>query len=137
MKLRNLAICALVSLIAGWGLAAAQTLGGYFPISYGSWTPTLNSWTNVGTPTAIGTYVKFGPMTCLKLTVIPATSISSTANTSNVTGAPVPPAAASLAGSDATTIAPTGNASWGAGGTVFTPTFGATSDTEVWSGCAL
>jgi len=60
-----------------------------------SWTPTLVGWTNVGTPTVTGKYVKQGKIVTFYVNVTPATSISSTVVTSTITGLPFTPMAGS------------------------------------------
>ena len=63
----------------------ANTLDDY---EEGTWTPVLNSWTNVGSPTISGTYVKVGKMVTAICYVTPATSVSATTITSTISGLP-------------------------------------------------
>jgi hypothetical protein len=56
-----------------------------------SWTPVLAAWTNVGSPTIIGKYVKKGNLVNFYVTITPATSISCTKSTSSITGLPFSP----------------------------------------------
>jgi hypothetical protein len=60
--------------------------------SSGSWTPTLNSFTTVGTVTATGTYYKTGKSVTVTVTIGPnaASTVTSTGGTSNITGLPFP-----------------------------------------------
>lgn len=53
-----------------------------------AWTPTLAGWTNVGTPTVVGKYVKKGSVVTFYVTITPATSISATRTTSTIQGLP-------------------------------------------------
>lgn len=53
-----------------------------------SWTPTLGTWTNTGSPTVVGKYTKQGNVVTFYLKVTPATNISCTRTTSTVTGLP-------------------------------------------------
>lgn len=63
----------------------------------GTWTPTLNSWTNVGSPTFTGTtYTKIGRLVFITVVITPATSISATLITSTITGLPFAPAQLSV-----------------------------------------
>ena len=83
--------------------ADANTLDDY---EEGTWTPVLVGWTNVGTPTVTGRYLKIGRLLWASARIIPATSISATVTTSYITGLPFPLGAseeAALAMADVTT----------------------------------
>ena len=56
-----------------------------------TFTPVLNSWTNVGTPTVTGKYTKIGNVVYFNISITPATSVSSTSGTSYITGLPYSP----------------------------------------------
>jgi hypothetical protein len=59
----------------------------------GTWTPVLNNWTNVGTPTFAGsTYVRVGRQVTLTFNCIAGTSISCVKSVSTITGLPFAPA---------------------------------------------
>jgi hypothetical protein len=54
----------------------------------GTWTPVLNSFTQVGVATANGTYTKIGNVVHIYCQIIAGTTIASIAGTSNITGLP-------------------------------------------------
>jgi hypothetical protein len=62
------------------------TITGYW--SKVAWTPTLVSWTNVGSPTLEANYIKSGRVITFYVKITPATSISSTKGSSRITGLP-------------------------------------------------
>lgn len=53
-----------------------------------TWTPTLVGWTNSGTPTVTGRYVKKGNVVTFWVRVAPGTNISAIRTTSSITGLP-------------------------------------------------
>jgi hypothetical protein len=65
--------------------ANANTLDDY---EEGSWTLALVNWTNTGSPTLTGRYVKVGRQVTVIGLVSPATDVSATTITSTVTGLP-------------------------------------------------
>jgi len=67
-----------------------------------TFTPVFNGWTNVGTPTVVAKYTKIGNVVYFNIVVTPATSISSTATTSYLTGLPYTPST-SFSGSSVNT----------------------------------
>jgi hypothetical protein len=54
----------------------------------GTWTPVLNGFTIIGATTVSGQYTKIGRIVYLRCSISAATSIASTAATSNITGLP-------------------------------------------------
>ena len=70
---------------AAWK-AARLTITGFWEKQ--TWTPTLNSWTNVGAPTITAHYIKYGRVVNFYVTIVPGTSISSTKGVSSITGLP-------------------------------------------------
>ena len=62
----------------------------------GTWTPVLVGWTNVGTPTVTGRYVRIGLLIYVEALIIPATTCASTAPTSYITGLPFSAAVSSV-----------------------------------------
>lgn len=56
-----------------------------------TWAPTLVGWTNTGTPTVVGKYVKRGKVVSFYVLVTPGTNISATLLTSTITGLPYTP----------------------------------------------
>jgi len=80
----------------------ANTLDDY---EEGTWTPLANSFTLVGSFTYAGSYTKIGRLVTIRGSLIPGTSWSSTAESSNISGIPFTPSetsAASIAGSSGT-----------------------------------
>tara|TARA_R110002126_G_scaffold222885_2_gene367950 strand:+ start:2023 stop:3339 length:1317 start_codon:yes stop_codon:yes gene_type:complete len=98
----------------------------------GTWTPTLNGWTNVGTPTVTATYTKIGRLVFFTIEIAPATSIATTVVTSTVTNLPF-----AVGKNVAVLLADASNAAvvyspalmnTAAGGTIYVPTIGPTAD---------
>jgi hypothetical protein len=98
----------------------------------GTWTPTLNGWTNVGTPTVTATYTKIGRLVFFTIEIAPATSIATTVVTSTVTNLPF-----AVGNNVAVLLADASNAAvvyspalmnTAAGGTIYVPTIGPTAD---------
>ena len=83
----------------------ANTLDDY---EEGTWTPLANSFTLIGSFTYAGSYTKIGRLVTIRGSLIPGTSWSSTAESSNISGIPFTPSetsAASIAGSSGTGFA--------------------------------
>lgn len=56
-----------------------------FPVrTWTAWTPTRTSWTDVGTPTVTARYCQIGSVVFFQVSVVPATSIATTAGTSYI-----------------------------------------------------
>ncbi len=65
--------------------ANANTLDDY---ATGTWTPVLNLWTNVGSPTVTGTYIAIGKLVFITCKIVPATTVSSSGGNSYISGIP-------------------------------------------------
>ena len=65
--------------------ANANTLDDY---ATGTWTPVLNVWTNVGSPTVTGTYIAIGKLVFITCKIVPATTVSSAGANSYISGIP-------------------------------------------------
>jgi hypothetical protein len=104
----------------------------------GSWTPVLESFTETGTTTPTGSYVKIGSMVYIRCQIVVNTgTLASTINTSKISGLP-------LSVSQSAVIAQGSDASWSSGhkGNVlvatddklYPETFSAQSDTVIITG---
>jgi hypothetical protein len=107
------------------GTGTSELLNDY---EEGTWTPILTGWTNVGTPTFANCfYTKIGNQVTIVFNCIAGTSISSTLNSSFITGLPFVPKAFSSGSMVSGTPAPlntvlVGTASFG---TIYPNTSGA------------
>jgi hypothetical protein len=69
-----------------------------------SWTPTLTGWTNSGSPTLVGKYVKQGGIVTFYVKVTPGTNISATLSTSTIAGLPFEPVASNATMTDGNAV---------------------------------
>lgn len=117
------------------GSVSSNTLGGY---EDGTWTPVLVSWTNTGTVTVTGIYVRTGRQVCVWLRVSSTGTISSTVSISSVTGLPYT-ATIETAMSTANTSAGGGIAAGAliSTSTIYPGTIPSTSLPVIFSGCYL
>ena len=67
------------------GTGTSELLSDY---EEGTWTPVLNSFTQVGVATATGRYTKIGDTVYIYCSIVAGTTIASVAGTSNITGLP-------------------------------------------------
>jgi hypothetical protein len=67
------------------GTGTSELLADY---EEGTWTPILNSFTQVGVATATGRYTKIGNTVYIYCQIVAGTTIASIAGTSNITGLP-------------------------------------------------
>ena len=67
------------------GTGTSELLADY---EEGTWTPILNSFTQVGVATATGRYTKIGDTVYIYCQIVAGTTIASVAGTSNITGLP-------------------------------------------------
>lgn len=105
--------------------------------SSGTWSPVLNSWTNVGSPTLVATYTKIGRLVYINLDIKAATTVAAVRGTSYVSGLPFLPAAGSFATvqwgdlSDAGDTYTVQTVDLGGTGVLFTPTLGPTGNETI------
>jgi hypothetical protein len=101
----------------------ANTLDDY---EEGTFTPTANSFTVIGTPTYAGFYTKIGRLVYIVITASSTTSVSSTNGTSNFTGLPfLAVVDSTVTAADQNSAAGYGNGLIVAGGAIFTPSWAA------------
>ncbi|TAL08058.1 MAG: hypothetical protein EPO02_13785 [Nitrospirae bacterium] len=114
------------------GSATSEVLAGY---EQGTWTATLNSWTNVGSPTVTATYTRIGRLVFVNCNVVPGTTVSTTGGTSTITGLPFTPAVATGISIGNNTVGGSpGGATLRTDG-IYPPTISATGNTIMFSGC--
>jgi hypothetical protein len=119
--------------------AAITSAGNPVPTqTSGTFTPVLAGWTNVGSATVTGDWIKTGNSMLVNITIVPATSVSSTAITSTITGLPQTVSTNfswNLSVLDTTTLVGLGTASALKNTTTIQmPAIGVTADTIVISG---
>ena len=118
------------------GNAATATTLSAAPIA---WSPTLNGFTNVGTPGVFASNIKLAPTVyCLTIEIVPATSIATVGGSSYISNTPYTPTnPVNLAGTDVTGNATAGNVIWYINGNIYFPTITTTTHTMLWSGCSV
>jgi len=97
----------------------------------GTWTPTLTGLTVVGTPTYTGTYTRTGRLVFIRVTIASTTSTASTSGTTTITNLPYSSSGASVCyAADGANAAGYGTG-FMAAGTIYTPTWPASSSVAV------
>lgn len=106
---------------AGWK-SQKLTITGFWEKQ--TWTPTLVSWTNVGSPTITAHYIKSGRVVNFYVNIEPGTSLSATKGVSSITGLPFSNILAGFAAMVDGNTTSYGNCIVGSNGTIYMQTSG-------------